>query len=91
VPFFIAMDGVYAENAGAFFGGAWMARKCRKRSSIFRRVPGWPELPKPKQHFSAAALDGPKCRKTKEKFPAADVRLPARRAIGYARRSHRTK
>jgi hypothetical protein len=68
------MDGVYAENAGAFFGGAWMARKCRKRRSIFRREPEWPEMPK-----------------TKEKFPATRIRLPARRAIGYARRSHRTK
>jgi len=58
------MDGGHAENAGAFFGGAYTARHagiegafsggCLDRTTPSKRSHfGWTDMPKMQEHFSA--------------------------------------
>ncbi|HET7064459.1 MAG TPA: hypothetical protein VFI49_09280 [Rudaea sp.] len=74
-----AMDGVYAENAGAIFGGCLAGcrphkRRTPKMQEHLSAGAQWPEMPKTKQHFRRA-LDDPKYRKRRS--ISARPRLPA--------------
>src|SRR5690349_10598164 len=54
----MAMDGRYAENAGAIFGDGHGWPVCRKCRSNFRRWPWTAGMPEMQEQFPAMAMDG---------------------------------